>query len=68
MITRLVEVVGEAANRVSPTARERHPAVPWGTIIGACNLLAHAYDEVDLDKLCDIVRNHLPPLISQLEA
>lgn len=67
-LTRLVEVIGEAANRVSPTTRERHPAVPWGKIIGARNVLAHAYDEVDLDKLCDIVRNHLRPLISQLEA
>ena len=67
-LTRAVEVIGEAANRVSPTTRERHPQVPWGKIIGARNLLAHAYDEVDLDKLCDIVRNHLRPLISQLEA
>jgi uncharacterized protein with HEPN domain/predicted nucleotidyltransferase len=67
-LTRVVEVIGEAANRVSQTTQERHPEVPWGQIIGARNLLAHGYDEVDLDKLCDIVRNHLPPLIRQLEA
>ena len=67
-LTRAVEVIGEAANRVSPTTRERYPAVPWDKIIGTRNLLAHAYDAVDLDKLCDIVQNHLRPLISQLEA
>ena len=67
-LTRAVEVIGEAANRVSPTTRERHPAVPWGKIIGTRNLLAHAYDSVDLDTLCDIVQNHLRPLIGQLEA
>ena len=67
-LTRAVEVIGEAANRVSPTTRERHPAMPWGKIIGTRNLLAHAYDSVDLDTLCDIVQNHLRPLISQLEA
>lgn len=62
-LTRAVEVIGEAANRVSPATRERHPAVPWGEI----TVLARAYDAVDLDKLCDIVQNHLPPLICQLE-
>ena len=67
-LTRIVEVIGEAANRVSLPTQERYPEVPWGEIIGARNVLAHGYDEVDLDKLCDIVRNHLPPLISQLEA
>ena len=67
-LTRAVEVIGEAANRVSPTTRERHPEVPWGEIIGARNVLAHDYDQVDLDKLCDIVQNYLPPLIGQLEA
>ena len=67
-LTRVVEVLGEAANRVSPPTQERYPEVPWGEIIGARNVLAHDYDQVNLDKLCDIVRNHLPPLISQLEA
>lgn len=67
-LARAVEVIGEAANRVSPATRQRHPAVPWGEIIGTRNVLAHGYDEVDLDKLCDIVRGHLPLLISQLEA
>ena len=67
-LARAVEVIGEAANRVSPTTRERHPEIPWRQIIGARNLLAHAYDAVDLDTLCDIVQNHLPPLIRQLEA
>ena len=67
-LTRAVEVIGEAANRVSPTTRERHPEISWSQIIGTRNLLAHAYDAVDLDKLCDIVQNHLPPLVSQLEA
>ena len=67
-LTRAVEVIGEAANRVSPPTRERHPEIPWRQIIGARNLLAHAYDAVDLDTLCDIVQNHLPPLIRPLEA
>ncbi len=67
-LTRAVEVIGEAANRVSPTTRQRHPAGPWGLIIGTRNVLAHDYEQVDLDELCDIVRNHLPPLIEQLQA
>ena len=65
-LTRLMEIVGEAASRVSEATRQRHPQIPWRRIIGTRNRLAHGYDVVDLDILWDIVRNDLPPLIGQL--
>ena len=67
-ITRLVEIVGEAANQVSQQTRNRYGQVPWSQIVGLRNRLVHAYDAVDLDILWDIVEYDLPPLIEQLEA
>lgn len=66
-LTRAVEVIGEAAFRVSSATRDRHPHIPWRQIISARNRLIHGYDTVNLDILWDIVSLDLPPLIAQLE-
>jgi len=66
-VTRLLEIVGEAANRVSEAFRKRHPGIPWHQMIGTRNRLAHGYDDIDLEIVWDIVRNDLPPLIDRLE-
>ena len=65
-LRKLVEVVGEAANRVSPTTRQHHPEIAWPQIIGVRNRLVHGYDVVDLSILRDIVQNDLPLLVEQL--
>ena len=67
-LQKLVEIVGEAANRVSLTMPQRHPEIPWSQIIGMRNRLVHDYDDVDLSILWDIIQNDLPPLIGQLQA
>jgi uncharacterized protein with HEPN domain len=64
----LVEIVGEAAARVSEEARARHPAIPWKDVVGMRNKLVHGYDRVDLNVLWDTVTDDLPPLIAALEA
>ncbi len=66
-LTRLVEIVGEAAARVSSERQARHPDIPWRIIAGTRNRLIHGYDVVDLDVLWDTVTDDLPPLIVQLE-
>ena len=66
-LTRLIEVIGEAANRVPEDYQESHPEIPWAQIIGMRNRLIHGYDEVDLDFLWSVVENDLPGLIAQLE-
>jgi uncharacterized protein with HEPN domain len=65
-LIKLVEIVGEAANRVCELTRRQHPSVPWAEIVGLRNRLVHGYDEVDLDILWDIVRYDLPLLASEL--
>jgi len=66
-VVRLPEIVGEAANRIPPSDRDRHPQVPWAQVIGLRNRLAHGYDRVDLDIVWQIVTRHLPPLVAQLD-
>jgi len=65
-LTHLVEIMGEAAARVSPEGRECWQAVPWREVVGLRNRLIHGYDAVDLNILWTIVRDDLPPLIAEL--
>jgi uncharacterized protein with HEPN domain len=66
-LMRLLEVVGEAAGRVSPATRAAHSAVAWSKIIGLRNRLIHGYDQVDYDVLWRIIGEDLPPLVAELE-
>lgn len=66
-LVRLIEIVGEAANRVSPELQEAHASIPWRKISGARNRLIHGYDDVDFDILWDTIQLDLPPLIEQLK-
>lgn len=66
-LVRLIEIVGEAAARVSPEGQRNFPAIPWREVIGTRNRLIHGYDQVDLDILWDTVEEDLPTLISKLE-
>lgn len=65
-LVRLLEIVGEAASRVSNDLRERNPQVPWPQIVSLRNRLIHGYDSVDFDILWFIIHDDLPPLIGQL--
>ena len=67
-LTRLIEIIGEAASRVSLSTRERYGQIPWLDIVGMRNRRIHGYDVVDLDLLWDTVEIDLSPLIDQLEA
>lgn len=67
-LVRLLEIVGEAAARVSPDGRQNCPQIPWPKITGMRHRLIHGYDFVDYDILWQTVREDLPPLVTQLEA
>lgn len=65
-LTRLIEIIGEAARNVKPDLRERHPNVPWKKMVGTRDRLIHGYDRVDLNALWEIIKVDLPPLIDSL--
>lgn len=66
-LVRLVEIIGEAASKVSQEFQERTPSIPWADIISTRNRLVHAYFDVNLNILWDTVVNDLPPLIAELQ-
>ncbi len=66
-LVRLLEIVGEAASRVSDEDSAKYHEIPWPQIIGLRNRLIHGYDAVDLDILWQIIEHDLPPLITALE-
>ncbi|HEX9017823.1 MAG TPA: DUF86 domain-containing protein [Anaerolineaceae bacterium] len=66
-LTRLIEIIGEAANRVPESTRVKYPELPWMQMVGARNRLIHGYDSVDLNIMWAIVTNDLPVMIKQIE-
>jgi len=66
-LLKLVEIVGEAATRISEPMQASHPEITWRDIIGTRNRLIHGYDAVDYNILWDIVTADFPPLAAQLD-
>lgn len=57
-----IQTIGEAASKVSPATRERHPEVPWAAMVGMRNRIVHGYDRVDDEVLWRVVRDEVGPL------
>lgn len=66
-IERSVEIIGEAARRVSTAYQSAHPEIPWREIIGQRNLLAHEYGQIDHALLYKTATDDIPELIVLLE-
>jgi uncharacterized protein with HEPN domain len=65
-LTQLVQVVGEAASRVSFATQQQYPQLPWPQIIAMRNRLVHGYDVIDYGLLWDTVTEDLPALLAAL--
>jgi uncharacterized protein with HEPN domain len=65
-LAHLVQVIGEAARRISASFRESHAHIPWSEIVGMRHKIVHDYMEVDTDILWSVVSVDLPLLIEQL--
>ncbi|OGH55577.1 MAG: hypothetical protein A3G34_00685 [Candidatus Lindowbacteria bacterium RIFCSPLOWO2_12_FULL_62_27] len=66
-LVKCIEIVGEAATKVSDETRNRQPHVPWLDIVGMRNRLIHAYFDINLDILWSTITQDMPPLITALE-
>jgi uncharacterized protein with HEPN domain len=66
-LVKCVEIIGEAANRVSERCQKENPGIPWEDIIGMRNRLIHAYFDINLNILWNTIQNDLPPLIAELK-
>ena len=66
-VIRRVEIIGEAAGRVSQRLRDQRPEIPWSDMRGMRNALIHRYDDIDMDVVWETVERDIPRLIGQLE-
>lgn len=66
-LERCIEIIGEAAKRVSPSFMHSHPQIPWSEIIGQRNILAHEYGQIDYEMLYKTAVNDIPELIALIE-
>ena len=61
-VVRNVEIIGEAANNLTPEFREENQLVPWRKMIDTRNRIIHGYASVDIDIIWAIARNDLDQL------
>lgn len=66
-LTKLIEIVGEAAKQVSAEGRAECPAVPWSAAARMRDRLVHHYFDIDLDVLWATISYDLPALLAALD-
>jgi uncharacterized protein with HEPN domain len=66
-IERQLEIIGEAARRVSPEFQRAHLEIAWRNITGLRNILAHEYGEIKVDRIWLIATTNVVELIRLLD-
>jgi len=62
-----IEIIGEAASKISAGLKEKYPNVPWADIVGMRNFLIHAYFDINFDVVWKTITEDLPPLAAEIE-
>lgn len=65
-VERNLEIIGEAARRVSNDFKHENPDIPWRKIIAQRNVLIHEYDDINYKEMWEVASFHLPRLIDQI--
>jgi len=63
----VLQVIGEAANKVSREYKNAHSEIPWEQVINLRHRLVHEYPGIEFPKIWDIIQNQIPTLITILE-
>lgn len=66
-LVKLIEIVGEAARRLTREFQVEHSTVPWSDIIGMRHKLVHDYDRIELDVVWETLTVDLPALVAYVE-
>ncbi|HEY8666670.1 MAG TPA: HepT-like ribonuclease domain-containing protein [Tepidisphaeraceae bacterium] len=64
---RLVEIIGEAAHKVSDAVKVAHTEIPWRPIISQRHILAHEYNAIIQERIWRVATVHVPELIELLQ-
>ena len=66
-VIRRLEIIGEAAGRVSPQFQEEHAEIPWSEMRGMRNRMIHRYDDIDTNIVWDTAQEDIPHLLALIE-
>jgi uncharacterized protein with HEPN domain len=66
-LERVLELLGEAARRVSAEFQDRHAQIDWRALVGQRNVLAHDYGKINHRRLYDTTRRVVPLLLAELD-
>lgn len=66
-VVKCVEIIGEAASRISKDRQNELQNIPWSELISMRNRLTHAYFDINLDIVWSTVTEDLPILLAELE-
>src|SRR3954453_8141144 len=64
-LVRAIEIVGEAASKISKEEQQNYPEIPWRSITGMRNKIIHDYFDIDYDVVWDTVQLRIPELIQE---
>jgi len=65
-IERLIEIIGEAARKVSGEFKEVHQEIPWRGIVSQRHVLAHEYGEIKQERIWIVATKNIPELTATL--
>ena len=66
-VERQIEIIGEAARRISKQLQDAHPEIAWRPIKAQRHILAHDYGEIKHERIWRVAETHIPNLIGQLQ-
>jgi uncharacterized protein with HEPN domain len=66
-VLRRLEKLADAIGKLSDSLKARHPTIPWRQVYGFRNIAAHAYEEIDLTRVWEIVEDYVPVLKSVVD-
>jgi uncharacterized protein with HEPN domain len=66
-VVKAIEIIGEAAAKITKERQAEIPQIPWPQIISMRNRLTHAYFDIDTEVVWRTITEDLPHLISELE-
>ena len=66
-VMRVIQIIGEAARKVSPEFKQAHPEIPWREIVGMRHRLVHDYLHIDLIRVWETLQTDIPILTPMIE-
>lgn len=67
-VVRAIEIIGEAASKISEATQTAEPGIPWKAIIGMRNRLVHAYFQINTDVVWKTATQEIPAVMPLLRA